>query len=77
MACEPVRWAVERQERDLQQAATDPSWPYLWSHEHATAICTFAETLPHVEGKWATPTIDLQPWQVLAPDDALRLAPAR
>jgi hypothetical protein len=62
-ACEPVRWAIERQDRDLQRAATDPTWPFVWSDSHAADICAFAEKLPHVEGKWPSPTIVLQPWQ--------------
>jgi phage terminase large subunit-like protein len=28
------------------------------------AACTFLEQLPHTEGKWATPLIRLEPWQV-------------
>src|SRR5262245_57119353 len=58
-----VRLACERQERDLTRTAS-PSWPYRWSDEHAIDICAFAQTLPHVEGRWATPLIRLEPWQV-------------
>jgi phage terminase large subunit-like protein len=64
LACEPVRLAVERQQHDLQRAVTDPSWGYSWSDEAATDICRFAETLPHVEGEWTSPTIHLEPWQI-------------
>jgi phage terminase large subunit-like protein len=64
VACQPLRWAIERQQRDRKRADADPSWPYVWSPEHAVAVCAFAETLPHVEGQWATPTIRLEPWQV-------------
>ena len=64
VACRLVRQAVERQERDRHHAVVDPTWPYAWSDPHAIAICAFAETLVHVEGKWDTPTIVLQPWQV-------------
>jgi phage terminase large subunit-like protein len=63
VACQFVRQAVERQERDRHRAVTDPSWPYVWSDAHAKDICAFAETMPHIEGKWATPTLVLQPWQ--------------
>jgi phage terminase large subunit-like protein len=58
-----ARLAVERQDRDLRRAADDPSWPYVFSSEHAAAVCAFVEWLPHVEGKWDSPTIVLQPWQ--------------
>lgn len=59
-----ARLAVERQRRDLERAESDPSWPYVFSDEHAIDFCEFAEHCPHVEGKWPTPTIELQPWQV-------------
>jgi phage terminase large subunit-like protein len=64
VACQPLRWAIERQQRDRQRAAADPSWPFIWSPEHAASICAFTESLPHVEGRWSTPNIVLQPWQV-------------
>jgi phage terminase large subunit-like protein len=63
-ACQPVRQAIQRQERDRRRAANDASWPYAWSELHAAAVCTFAESMVHVEGKWPTPTLTLQPWQV-------------
>jgi phage terminase large subunit-like protein len=63
-ACQLVRQAIQRQERDRRRAATDPSWPYAWSELHAAAVCAFVEQLPHIEGQWSTPTITLQPWQV-------------
>ena len=64
MACELVKLACERQQRDMLRAANDPSWAYVWSDRHATDVCEFLEHLPHVEGRWATPTIRLEPWQV-------------
>jgi phage terminase large subunit-like protein len=60
VACEWVRLACERQERDL--ARTD--WAFTWDAWHANDICDFVEKLPHVEGTWPTPTITLEPWQV-------------
>lgn len=48
----------------MMQAATDPEWPYVWRDEHATAACQFLEQLPHIEGKWTTDTIQLEPCQV-------------
>jgi phage terminase large subunit-like protein len=64
VACAFVRLAVERQRRDLARAASDPTWPYVWSQKDATAACAFIEQLPHVEGRWSTPTITLEPFQV-------------
>ena len=64
VACALVRQAIERQQRDRHRAVTDPTFPYVWSDTHAAAICAFAETCPHIEGKWDTPTLTLQPWQV-------------
>jgi phage terminase large subunit-like protein len=63
-ACHWVKLAAERQDRDTMRAMTDPSWPYVWSEAHAVEACTFIEQLPHVEGKWTTPTIVLQPPQI-------------
>jgi phage terminase large subunit-like protein len=59
-----IRQAVERQARDRHRAVVDPSWPYVWSEPHAAAICAFAEQMPHIEGRWTSPTLTLQPWQV-------------
>lgn len=60
-ACQWVRLACERQDRDLRRGST---WTYVWSDAHAIEICAFAETLPHVEGSWGSRTIQLEPWQV-------------
>ena len=35
-----------------------------WAPTEVQRVCTFVERLPHVEGRWATPTITLAPWQV-------------
>jgi phage terminase large subunit-like protein len=35
-----------------------------WDPWHAANACDFLEKLPHVEGRWATPTITLAPVQV-------------
>lgn len=63
-ASEWVRLACERQVRDLHKAATDPTWPYVWSDEHAIEACEFIEQLPHIEGSWGSHTIVLHPFQV-------------
>lgn len=64
------------------KTVTDLTWPYVWSDVHASEACAFIEQLPHIEGKWATPTIYLEPCQVFwvtclfgwrqQQDDALR-----
>lgn len=64
VACQWVRLACERQLRDLAKGQADPTWPYVWSETDASEACAFLERLPHVEGKWATETIRLEPSQV-------------
>lgn len=58
-----VRLACARHARDKARASRDRACPFVWSAAHATAVCAFLETLPHVEGRWATGTIRLEPWQ--------------
>lgn len=62
VACRWVRLACERFQRMRQLAG--PDGPYTWSPRHVTDVCQFIEQLPHVEGRWGTETITLQPWQV-------------
>jgi phage terminase large subunit-like protein len=64
VACRWVRLAVERQQRDRRRAQQDATWPFVWSDAHALDACTFLEQLPHVEGQWGTPTLQLEPVQV-------------
>jgi len=64
VACDWVKLACERQDRDTMRATTDPSWPYVWSDAHAVEACTFLEHLPHVEGQWPTRTLQLEPCQI-------------
>jgi len=59
-----ARLACERQKRDLDHDWTDPAWPYVWDPAAVAAVCAFVERLPHVEGRWATPTITLEPPQI-------------
>jgi phage terminase large subunit-like protein len=37
---------------------------YTWSPQHVVDVCAFIERLPHVEGRWPTPTIQLEPFQI-------------
>lgn len=59
-----TRLACARQKRDLDREWSDPTWPYVWRADYAAAVCGFVERLPHIEGKWATPTITLEPPQM-------------
>jgi phage terminase large subunit-like protein len=43
--------------------AAKPFW-YVWSPEHVESVCKFVSKLPHVEGRWSSSTIRLEPWQV-------------
>src|SRR5262245_62746579 len=63
-ACHWVRLACARQGRDRLRAEVDPAWPYVWSEAQAAEACQFLEYLPHVEGTWESPTIQLEPCQV-------------
>jgi phage terminase large subunit-like protein len=64
VACQWVKLACERHDRDTMRTMTDPTWPYVWSEAHAVEACAFIERIPHVEGQWASPTIVLEPAQV-------------
>lgn len=60
--CKWVRLAARRFLKDLKRAAgADP--PFYFSRDRATLHCEFIEGLPHVEGRWSSPTIKLEPWQ--------------
>lgn len=63
VACRWVQLACERQRRDLARGADEFS-PYVWDSAQADAACAFVEQLPHVEGRWETATLQLEPWQV-------------
>jgi len=58
VACKWIRLLAEQQIRDRNRS-DDPSWPFVWSDAHVTDVCTFLARLPHVEGRWRTPTIEL------------------
>jgi phage terminase large subunit-like protein len=58
VACKWTRLACCRFQR-MRQAGH-----YTWAPDQVRAVCTFVEQLPHVEGRWDSPTITLAPWQV-------------
>jgi phage terminase large subunit-like protein len=48
----------------MRQRAADPGCAFTFSAAHAIDVCDFCERLPHVEGRWPTETVTLEPWQV-------------
>ena len=75
----PARWtklACERFQR-MRGCSDVATGGYTWSPDHVQAVCTFIEQLPHVEGRWSSSTLHLEPWQVFILAARLRLPPAR
>jgi len=64
-ACKWVRLACERHQRDLDASKTS-AFPFRYDPTDAERICEFAESMPHVKGKWARTheLMRLEPWQV-------------
>ncbi len=58
-ACKWVRLACHRELDDRAKTG----WEWQFSDERADLICEFIETLPHVEGRWKSKTIELEEWQ--------------
>jgi len=58
-----IRLAAERFLEDLRRAKSGKA-PFIFDAWHANDACLFVEKLPHVEGKWDTPTIVLHPAHV-------------
>lgn len=58
-----MRAAARRFINDLKRSQRRRP-PFYFSARHADRHCQFIEALPHVEGRWADPTIRLEPWQV-------------
>lgn len=69
-ACKWVKLACKRHLDDLERAKSK-DWPYRFDTAKAERVCSFAEKLPHVKGKWARPDpvtrkpqrLKLEPWQ--------------
>jgi phage terminase large subunit-like protein len=57
-----VRLAAQRHLDDLKRA--EEGLGYYFDEWHANDVCDFIEKLPHVEGVWESPTIELEPWQI-------------
>jgi phage terminase large subunit-like protein len=58
-----IRLAAARFEKDNQRIV-DGVAPFTFDEEEACKFCSFIESLPHVEGKWSTPNITLEPFAV-------------
>lgn len=61
--CKWVRLAAQRHLDDLKRSRSK-SWGFYFDPWHANDICDFIEKLPHVEGRWETPTLTLEPPQI-------------
>jgi len=61
--CKWVRLAGQRHLDDLERSRAN-DWPYRYEPWHANDVCDFIEKLPHIEGVWEKPTIDLEPAQI-------------
>jgi phage terminase large subunit-like protein len=55
-----IRSAAKRFLNDLERAQ-NPGNPFWFSEDIADLFCEFIETLPHVEGRWEKPTLELTP----------------
>ncbi|MDU4255824.1 terminase large subunit [Pseudomonas sp.] len=58
-----IRQAAKRFVDDLKRAKRK-NCPFFFDEWHANDACDFIEKLPHVEGKWETPTIVMHPSHV-------------
>lgn len=61
--CKWVRLAGQRHLDDLKRSKSK-DWPFTFDPWYANDVCNFIECLPHVEGRWETPTIALEPAQI-------------
>src|SRR5262245_16636535 len=62
-SCEWTKKAVQRYRR-MRKKAERPKNPYVFSAEAVMDVCEFAEHCPHIEGKWASECVTLEPFQV-------------
>lgn len=62
-ACKWTKAACQRHIDDIARAAGG-EWEYSYDEREANRWCGFVERLPHVKGRWSTPKIKLEAWQV-------------
>lgn len=63
VACKWVIAACERQLSDLRRQQSS-EFPFRYEPDRGAKVCRTIELLPHVKGRWKTPLIRLEPWQV-------------
>jgi phage terminase large subunit-like protein len=63
IACKWVIAACQRQLDDLARQET-PEFPYRYEASRGAKVCKAIELFPHIKGRWKTPTIRLEPWQI-------------
>jgi phage terminase large subunit-like protein len=61
-ACMWVRLACERHLYDIERSKS-ADYPFRFDERKAGRVCYFIELLPHVDGNWGSPTIQLELWQ--------------
>jgi phage terminase large subunit-like protein len=61
LACEYVKFACERQVKDLTRKK---GFPYIYDPSKGSRVCSFVELLPHIKGALAGQPIKLEPWQI-------------
>jgi phage terminase large subunit-like protein len=61
-ACKWVQLACQRHLDDLVKSKSK-IYPYKFDRRKGEKVCRFAETMPHIKGKWAGTEIRFEPWQ--------------
>ncbi len=64
-ACKWTVAACLRQLDDLERQET-ADFPYRYEAKRGVKVCRTVELLPHIKGRWKTPTIRLEPWQIFS-----------
>ena len=62
-ACKWVVAACLRQLDDLARQQT-PEFPFVYEPARGEKVCRMIELLPHIKGRWKSPTIRLEAWQI-------------
>lgn len=62
-ACSWTIKACQRQLDDLAKQQT-PGFPFRYEPTRGARVCKMMELLPHIKGRWKSPTIKLEAWQI-------------
>lgn len=62
-ACSWTIKACQRQLDDLAKQET-PGFPFRYEPARGARVCRMMELLPHIKGRWKSPTIRLEAWQI-------------